>query len=271
MDCGYKFRLRSRSISKRYVNQERPSLTIQKSRSLKRIFVLVLAFIIVFSLGLTLGYRTGLSNAYTKTITISKIITISYTVSQTFSKPTYQMNKTYTIEKVYTTTTGYGFGGEMEVWNIKPGETIIISNGRLALTVMDIKISNFYIRKFVERYCEYRSDENYKFVLVYIKIDNLYKSEMPFPSLGLDMVIITDKGYEYRYDPAAGSETSCSNRIEDLRGYLCEVHAKSVRPGESVTKCYIFEIKEDHQPAVLRFLVPEQYPELDKMINVTIE
>jgi len=83
MDCGYKFRPKLESISRRHVVQERTLPTIQKSRSLKRIFALVLAFITVFSFGLILGYGAGLSNAYTKTITITKTIMSSYTTPQT--------------------------------------------------------------------------------------------------------------------------------------------------------------------------------------------
>jgi len=83
MDCGYKFRPKPRDINKRYTVQERPSLTIQKSRSPKRIPTLVLAFIIVFSLGLILGYGAGLSNVYTKIITVTKTVTESYAISQT--------------------------------------------------------------------------------------------------------------------------------------------------------------------------------------------
>jgi len=281
MDCGYKFRTEQISVNRRYAIQERTPRPTQKSRSLKRIFALILAFMIVFSFGLILGYGAGLSNVYTKTLTITKTVTMSYTISQTITtslftetsqattETAHQTSKTSTTAKVYTTTTGYGFGNELEIWNIKKGETIIINGGKLALTVADVKVSNFYIIKFVDNYCEYQSDENYKFVLVYVKVDNLYKREMPFPSLW-DMIVVTDKGYEYEWKPSVGTETSCSSKIEDLKGYLCETYVESLRPGESATKCYLFEIKEDHQPITLKFLVPEQYPKPDKLIIVTI-
>ena len=87
MDCGYKFRPKLESISRRYAVQERTPLTVQKSRSFKRVFALVLAFIIVFSFGLILGYGAGLTNAYTKTVTVTKTIMTNYTTSQTIIAP----------------------------------------------------------------------------------------------------------------------------------------------------------------------------------------
>ena len=106
MDCGYKFRPKLESISRRYAVQERTQPTIQKSRSLKHVFALVLAFIIVFSSGLILGYGAGLSNAYTKIITVTRTVTKSYTIPRTFtaspSKPASQSSISQPTSEVIT-------------------------------------------------------------------------------------------------------------------------------------------------------------------------
>mgnify|MGYP005631225431 CR=1 FL=1 len=91
INCKYKFKPESEAISNRpavQANQARPSPAIQKSGSVKRVVVLILAFIMVFSLGLILGYGIGLSNVYTKAITIIYTTTEGHTVPQTVTVTT---------------------------------------------------------------------------------------------------------------------------------------------------------------------------------------
>jgi len=145
---------------------------------------------------------------------------------------------------------------------VRLGEPVKL-NG-IVLTVDNVKISDRVTEiGFLGFNTTYISRPGYKFVLLYITIEN--KGNKPESTLEIyNESVVTDKGYFYeasyfyQLTEKRGYKKHDANELE-VKNYACERVSMSIfdklLPGEKASFCEFFEIREDEKPLAFQFNV----------------